>query len=328
MGVVNFEGHQESSQFLRQSSCQSADSDPFSRANTQGYLPFDDTNIRNLLNKVKQGFYVMPGFSQPCKDLISRMLCLSPSSRITLAQIKAHPAFRQFLPTEYVCPSPLPVPSFQTPIPLESVPAEVLDLLHRIGYRDDAELAADLLAPSHTMAKVFKHMVTTQIEIEQLQWDESLTGRLDGDGFIMVDPSDRSFSIMGDDLFHRHGRSQSGQSVGDPASVASAAEWAMGDAKSLVFEQVHNVVYEGVTLAQAMFSVQRLMVQLEMQWFHPDDETVICRQHHLRLYVVVQGKENASGPCATTMQLQLCSGPPEAFSVLVHSFEETMAHLT
>jgi hypothetical protein len=143
----------------------------------------------------------------------------------------------------------------------------------------------------------------------------------------MVDPSDRAFSIMGDDLFHRHGSAQGGQSVGDPASVARAAEWAIGEQKETVFEEAHNAVYTGVKLTQAMFAAQTLMGQLEMQWFHPDDETIICRQRQLRLYVVIQAKQNAAAPCQTTVQLQLCSGTPEAFPVLVHSLEEAMGHL-
>ena len=105
-----------------------------------GYLPFDDVNVRNLLNKVKRGYYQMPQFSPPVKDLISRMLTLDPASRITIAQIKAHPCFRMHLPDDYVLPYPLPVPSFEAPVPLEAIPPDVVNLLKKIGYANEDEL--------------------------------------------------------------------------------------------------------------------------------------------------------------------------------------------
>lgn len=72
-------------------------------------------------------------------------------------------------------------------------------------------------------------------------------------------------------------------------------------------------------LTQAMTAVQGLMRQLDLQWFHPDDETIFCRREAQGLYVVVQGKRDAAAETSTTIQLQLCAGTAEAFSVLVHA---------
>jgi serine/threonine protein kinase len=50
-----------------------------------GHLPFDDENIRQLLNKVKAGKFHMPtDIPSGARDLISRMLTVNPKRRITV----------------------------------------------------------------------------------------------------------------------------------------------------------------------------------------------------------------------------------------------------
>lgn len=50
-----------------------------------GRLPFDDENIRLLLQKVKLGKFIMPrDMSIEAKDLISRMVVVDPEKRITV----------------------------------------------------------------------------------------------------------------------------------------------------------------------------------------------------------------------------------------------------
>lgn len=77
----------------------------------------------------------------------------------------------------------------------------------------------------------------------------------------------------------------------------------------------------------AMYGVQLLMRQFEMQWFHPDDETIICRHHQQNLYVVIQGQDSTE-QAPTAIQLQLCSGTQESFSVLVRGCQEVLNALT
>eukprot|EP00756_Hemistasia_phaeocysticola_P013777 Hpha_TRINITY_DN15298_c0_g9::TRINITY_DN15298_c0_g9_i1::g.68304::m.68304 len=60
-----------------------------------GYLPFDDPNMNALFNKIERGEYRMARhFTDPVKDIISRMLVIEPEKRITLEQIIQHPWFR------------------------------------------------------------------------------------------------------------------------------------------------------------------------------------------------------------------------------------------
>jgi BR serine/threonine kinase len=286
-----------------------------------GYLPFDDANVRNLLTKVKQGFYVMPKFSDPFKDLISRMLTIDSRQRITLSQIKAHPCFHLYIPPEYITPVPLPIPNLQQPVQISAVSQDIVDLLRRIGYGDDSELEADLESPSQTMAKVFYFMLTSQIKIEQLQWDASVGGvQRDDETAILMDPIATNFAIVEGDPFHRH-RYVPGESTGSVASAAVRSDWAVPDQRAIVYEEVHLMTCPKMTITQTMFGIQGLMRRLEMQWFHPDDETIFCRHDDQHLYVLIQGKEDASQEVTTTLQFQMFSGTAEGFSVVIHSAE-------
>ncbi|KAF7360372.1 Protein kinase domain-containing protein [Mycena venus] len=57
-----------------------------------GRLPFDDKNVKVLLAKVKSGKFEMPPWIDPlAMDLLSRMLVVDVSRRITIPEIMSHP---------------------------------------------------------------------------------------------------------------------------------------------------------------------------------------------------------------------------------------------
>jgi len=59
-----------------------------------GCLPFDDDNLRHLLEKVKKGTFLMPDFvPADGQDLIEKMLTVNPEDRYTLTEVKAHPFY-------------------------------------------------------------------------------------------------------------------------------------------------------------------------------------------------------------------------------------------
>lgn len=61
-----------------------------------GYLPFEDPNTSKLYKKILAGDYECPKFiTTEVRDLIKSILTTDPEKRITIAQIKAHPWFRQ-----------------------------------------------------------------------------------------------------------------------------------------------------------------------------------------------------------------------------------------
>jgi hypothetical protein len=61
-----------------------------------GHLPFDDSNVQRLLQRVVTTEPIYPTYmSPPLIDLLQKMLIKDPDYRITLEQIRAHPWFSQ-----------------------------------------------------------------------------------------------------------------------------------------------------------------------------------------------------------------------------------------
>uniref|UniRef100_A0AAV2LPP2 Uncharacterized protein n=1 Tax=Knipowitschia caucasica TaxID=637954 RepID=A0AAV2LPP2_KNICA len=112
-----------------------------------GALPFDDDNLRNLLEKVKLGVFHMPHFIPPdCQSLLKGMIQVDPGKRFTLEQIQKH--------TWYLAgknePEPeQPVPrkvSIRTLCAPEDIDPDVLESMHSLGcFRDKDKLSKDLL---------------------------------------------------------------------------------------------------------------------------------------------------------------------------------------
>ncbi len=51
----------------------------------QGALPFDDDNLRQLLEKVKRGVFHIPHFVPPdCQNLLRGMIEVDPQKRLTV----------------------------------------------------------------------------------------------------------------------------------------------------------------------------------------------------------------------------------------------------
>lgn len=55
------------------------------RSRRQGALPFDDDNLRQLLEKVKRGVFHMPHFIPPdCQSLLRGMIEVDATRRLTV----------------------------------------------------------------------------------------------------------------------------------------------------------------------------------------------------------------------------------------------------
>ena len=57
-----------------------------------GALPFDDDNLKLLLEKIKRGSFKIPAYvPSDCQELIYAMVQTNPKDRITLEQVNKHP---------------------------------------------------------------------------------------------------------------------------------------------------------------------------------------------------------------------------------------------
>ena len=275
-----------------------------------GYLPFDDPSIRTLLAKVKKGQFEMPAFPPRLCDLISRMLTLDVSRRITIPEIKAHECFVRDLPVGYVVPKPIPNVTHE-PVPFDSLPPELLEVFHRIGFNDDDELRADLETREFSVAKVFTHLMTNRYDYLGLPWECAGSEESHAPSEIVMEPSNTAYAVIGSDPFHRHITSQPSQSL-EMYSLAQRPAWQFMEIEPQPADEEHRVACGSMGSAEVMCAIQQVAQGFGMQWFHPDDVTIIARQPESELYLTAFCREGNGE--TTYLAIVFKQGPNDAFA--------------
>ncbi|GAU95098.1 hypothetical protein RvY_06775 [Ramazzottius varieornatus] len=122
-----------------------------------GALPFDDDNLRNLLEKVKKGVFHIPHFVPPeCQNLLRGMVEVDPNKRLTISTINRHPWVCAGGKGELELELPV-VQVVQTHIipTLDSIDPDVLACMTSLGcFKDKQKLLSELLNNRHNMEKV------------------------------------------------------------------------------------------------------------------------------------------------------------------------------
>ncbi|XP_056134498.1 serine/threonine-protein kinase BRSK2-like [Lampris incognitus] len=144
-----------------------------------GALPFDDDNLRNLLEKVKLGVFHMPHFIPPdCQNLLRGMIEVDATKRLTLEQIQKH--------TWYLAgknePEPeQPVPrkvAIRTLASAEEIDPDVLESMHSLGcFRDKTKLTKDLLSEDDNQEKMIYFLLLDRKERYPSHEDQNLPPR-------------------------------------------------------------------------------------------------------------------------------------------------------
>ncbi|XP_071830597.1 serine/threonine-protein kinase BRSK2-like [Apostichopus japonicus] len=124
-----------------------------------GALPFDDDNLRNLLEKVKKGVFHIPHFVPPdCQNLLRGMVEVNTEKRLAISQIKRHPWYlvgsrnenQEELISRNIQPLKVPVLLGE-----EDIDPDVLASMGSLGcFKDKDRLLANLLSPHHNTEKV------------------------------------------------------------------------------------------------------------------------------------------------------------------------------
>ncbi|TMS13599.1 Serine/threonine-protein kinase BRSK2, partial [Larimichthys crocea] len=144
-----------------------------------GALPFDDDNLRNLLEKVKLGVFHMPHFIPPdCQNLLRGMIEVDATKRLTLEQIQKH--------TWYLAGKNEPEP--EQPVPrkvairmlaaAEEIDPDVLESMHSLGcFRDKDKLTKDLLSEEDNQEKMIYFLLLDRKERYPSHEDQNLPPR-------------------------------------------------------------------------------------------------------------------------------------------------------
>ncbi|XP_050720077.1 serine/threonine-protein kinase BRSK2-like isoform X3 [Eriocheir sinensis] len=122
-----------------------------------GALPFDDDNLRQLLEKVKRGVFHIPHFVPPdCQDLLRGMIEVNPEKRFTLEEINKHPWVIAGGKGELELERPM-MEVVQTHIipTKDSIDPDVIRNMASLGcFKDKDKVMLDLLDPCHNTEKV------------------------------------------------------------------------------------------------------------------------------------------------------------------------------
>ncbi|KAG8568024.1 hypothetical protein GDO81_013866 [Engystomops pustulosus] len=173
-----------------------------------GALPFDDDNLRQLLEKVKRGVFHMPHFIPPdCQNLLRGMIEVEPEKRLSLDQIQKHSwyldtfigAFNRGGKNE---PEPeQPVPRKVSIRRIHSVSEfdpDVLDSMHSLGcFRDKTKLKQELQNEDENQEKMIYYLLLDRKERYPSCEDEDLPPRND------IDPPRKRVDSP---MLNRHGK--------------------------------------------------------------------------------------------------------------------------
>ncbi|XP_068097369.1 serine/threonine-protein kinase BRSK2-like isoform X3 [Hyperolius riggenbachi] len=164
-----------------------------------GALPFDDDNLRQLLEKVKRGVFHMPHFIPPdCQNLLRGMIEVEPEKRLSLDQIQKH--------SWYLGGKNEPEPEQPTPrkVSIRRIHSvsefdpDVLDSMHSLGcFRDKTKLKAELQNEDENQEKMIYYLLLDRKERYPSCEDEDLPPRND------IDPPRKRVDSP---MLNRHGK--------------------------------------------------------------------------------------------------------------------------
>ncbi|VDP67847.1 unnamed protein product [Echinostoma caproni] len=115
-----------------------------------GALPFDDDNLRNLLEKVKKGVFHIPPFVSPdCQSLLRSMIEVDPRKRITLKEVLEHKwvTSDQNMPLQLELPMTQAVQTAIIPTRADIDPDIFGTMTSLQCFRDQEKLVEELLSP-------------------------------------------------------------------------------------------------------------------------------------------------------------------------------------
>nr|XP_037851877.1 serine/threonine-protein kinase BRSK2 isoform X4 [Chlorocebus sabaeus] len=164
-----------------------------------GALPFDDDNLRQLLEKVKRGVFHMPHFIPPdCQSLLRGMIEVDAARRLTLEHIQKHIWYiggKNEPEPEQPVPRKVQIRSLPS---LEDIDPDVLDSMHSLGcFRDRNKLLQDLLSEEENQEKMIYFLLLDRKERYPSQEDEDLPPRNE------IDPPRKRVDSP---MLNRHGK--------------------------------------------------------------------------------------------------------------------------
>jgi len=208
----------------------------------------------------------MPPFPDEIQDLIRGMMTVEPSQRLTIEQIKSHPAFLYGLPCGYIIPSPIPFPDLSEPFNPASIDRQMIQTLTQIGLTPD-EINESIVEPSTNFVKLFIVMLSRKITLDQLPWDKAIS---------FLPQNDIPHSLSGDGTFgegkislhiQKTKRHAEPSSLDFPTSYAALQPWILEESP-LNFDYSEELGTTTNTLASLMFNLEKILIGIDrLIWY-------------------------------------------------------------
>ncbi|VDO04306.1 unnamed protein product [Haemonchus placei] len=141
-----------------------------------GALPFDDDNLRNLLEKVKKGAFHIPHFvPADVQSLLRAMIEVDPSKRYSLADVFRHPWVAGTTRSDPELELPMSQVVQTHIIPSEeSIDPDVLRHMNSLGcFKDKQKLVNELLSVRHNTEKMVYFLLLDRKRRRPAQDDET-----------------------------------------------------------------------------------------------------------------------------------------------------------
>ncbi|PAV64771.1 hypothetical protein WR25_26259 isoform A [Diploscapter pachys] len=141
-----------------------------------GALPFDDDNLRNLLEKVKKGVFHIPHFvPADVQSLLRAMIEVDPVKRYSLAEVFRHPWVAGTSKGEPELELPMAQVVQTHVIPSEdSIDPDVFRHMNSLGcFKDKQKLISELLSTRHNTEKMVYFLLLDRKRRKPAQEDET-----------------------------------------------------------------------------------------------------------------------------------------------------------
>ena len=279
----------------------------------------------------------MPDSSDPIKDLISKMLVVEPSKRITIEEIKHHAAFTLNFPSKYIVPSPLPLPDPSKPIDINSIDPGIIGILHKIGFKDEEELKNALESDHITIEKAYTRILIQNLSINFFSWpfeeadynDENkkhFSGDIDGfdllkypDGF----EQSNNFTLAG--LKQERMLDDSSESF---YSLAETVPWAPD-----VKDEIKDIEILTSTLTGFNYSLEVVFTAIQMslkdndfEFYYPNEYLIICRKKSISIFATIKGFIGDDEYLG--LEIELINGSQEKLSFFTGLISKSMNNLS
>lgn len=286
-----------------------------------GRLPFDDPSIRNLLNKVKSGHFVMPDFQPRClQTLIARMITVDVTTRITIEEIKNSEAFHLFLPEAYTLPVPLPLPNTSEPINEEEIDHSYYPILRSIGYATDEIITDELKKEGPTDAKTFYYLLSTTMDVHALPWNDAEAIDIPDEAFEMTPRYMISSGTMSSsDAFFRRPK---GPSPGSPDSFSFIEKSWAGMEPSPDYDCNYEFSPVHAECEDVMSAIQARVRNSNYLFLYPNDTTLIINTQHDDVFFAVVLSFKDVGWVSVT--LSLASGGSSYFEPFKEEIQDVL----